>query len=94
MPLGRAVRHSASPSLELEAEEEHPDREHRAEHTDGDARCHQIGTSESVHEQPQPTGEDQAGAELTEEEPSEAVARDAPRGMGRARKVASVDRLM
>src|SRR4029453_5715186 len=28
--------------------------------------------------------EDQCGAELTEEEPSEAVARDAPRGTGRA----------
>jgi hypothetical protein len=84
---------SAFPLLEPEADEEHPDREHRAEDTEDDARCHQIGTSESVHEQAQPTGEDQPGAELTEEEPSEAVSRE-PRGECLARKVASVDRIM
>lgn len=39
--------------LELEADEQHPDRERRAEHTEDDARCHQIGASESVHDQPQ-----------------------------------------
>ena len=39
---------------EAEAEAEHPDREHRGEHTEDDARGDQIGTSESVYEQPQP----------------------------------------
>ena len=65
---------SAFPLLNPEAEEEHPDREHRGEHTEDDAGCHEIGASQSVHEQPQAAEEDQSGAELTEEEPSEAVA--------------------
>src|SRR5262249_12369865 len=71
------------PLLEPEADEEDPDREHRAEHAEYDARCHQIGASEGVHEQPQPAGEDEPGAELTEEEANEAVARDAARRVGR-----------
>jgi len=79
-----AAWRSAFPLLEPEADEERPDCEHRAEHTEDDARRHQIGTSEGVYEEPKPTGEDQAGAELTEEEPSEAVGRDAPPGMHRA----------
>ena len=91
--LGRGMG-STFPLLEPEADEEHPDCEHRAEHTEDDARRHQIGTSECVYEEPKPTGEDQAGAELTEEEPGEAVARDAPAGNETARKVASADRVM
>ena len=66
------------PLLECEADEKHPDREHRAEHAEDDPRCNQVRASESAHEQPEPTGEDQPGAELTEEEPSESVSRDAP----------------
>ena len=78
------VRRQRSFRLEPEAEEEHPVREHRGEHTEDDARGDQIGTSESVYEQPQPAGEDQSGAELTEEEPGEAVAREAKCGVDSA----------
>jgi hypothetical protein len=88
-----AVRRSAFPLLERETDEEDPDREHRAEHTEDDARCHQIGTSESAPEQPQPAGEDQPGAELAEEERARR-SRETPRGEWVARMVASADRPM
>jgi hypothetical protein len=84
---------SAFPLLEPEADEERPDCEHRAEHTEDDARRHQIGTSEGVYEEPKPTGEDQAGAELTEEERARR-SRETPRRECTARKVASADRVM
>ena len=69
--------------LELEAEEQHPDRERRAEHTEDDAGCHEIDASECVYDEPEATGEDQPGAELAEEEPNEAIARNASLGAGR-----------
>lgn len=88
-----AAWRSAFPLLEPEADEERPDCEHRAEHTEDDARRHQIGTSEGVYEEPKPTGEDQAGAELTEEERARR-SRETPRRECTARKVASADRVM
>jgi hypothetical protein len=93
MPLGRAVWRSAFLLLERETDEEHPDREHRAEHTKDDARCHQIGTSESVHEQPKPPGEDQPGTESPRKNRARR-SRETPRREWVARMVASADRLM
>src|SRR5262245_17590283 len=83
---GGFVTHDGSvfPLFDLEAKEEDPDREHRDEHAKDDPGSYQISASESVHQQPQPAGEDQPGAELTDEEPSEAVAGDASLGMGSA----------
>jgi hypothetical protein len=47
----RRCASSAFPLLDPEADEEDPDCQHRAKHAeDADARCHQVGASESVHE--------------------------------------------
>lgn len=52
-PLVRAAGASLALSVPLfhpEADEERPDCQHRAEHAEDDARPHQVGASESVHE--------------------------------------------
>ena len=79
--------------LELEADEQHPDRGRRAEHAEDDPCCHQICASQSVQDQPQATGEDQPGAQLAEENRAKR-SRETPCRERVARKVASVDRVM
>ena len=74
--VGSRACGSAFLLLRPETDEEHPRREHRAEQTEDDARCNQIGAAESVEDEPKPSDEDQPSAELTEDEPNKSVARD------------------
>lgn len=50
LPAAGAPLALSVPLFHPEADEERPDCQHRAEHAEDDARPHQVGASESVHE--------------------------------------------
>jgi hypothetical protein len=50
LPVTRRRSRSAFPQFDPEANEEDPEREHRDEHAEDDARSDQIGASEGVHD--------------------------------------------